>query len=82
MSWRSSASLQSVHRPMAGMALSPSRTWASSIPSPCATRGFQAAEFAEVADVIALALQSSFDPAALSARVRDLAGRYPLYPSL
>ncbi len=47
-----------------------------------ATRGFQAADFAEVADVIALALQPSFDPAALSARVRDLAGRYPLYPSL
>jgi glycine hydroxymethyltransferase len=47
-----------------------------------ATRGFQEADFAEVADVIALALQPSFDSAALSARVRDLAERHPLYPSL
>jgi glycine hydroxymethyltransferase len=47
-----------------------------------ATRGFEDADFAEVADVIALALQPSFDSAALSARVRDLADRHPLYPSL
>lgn len=47
-----------------------------------ATRGFQEADFAEVADIIALALQPSFDSAALSARVRDLADRHPLYPSL
>jgi glycine hydroxymethyltransferase len=47
-----------------------------------ATRGFEQAAFAEVADVIALALQPSFDSAALSARVRDLADRHPLYPSL
>jgi glycine hydroxymethyltransferase len=47
-----------------------------------ATRGFQEADFADVADVIALALQPSFDSAALSARVHDLAERHPLYPSL
>jgi glycine hydroxymethyltransferase len=47
-----------------------------------ATRGFTAEDFAEVADVIALALQPSFDSAALSARVRDLVDRHPLYPSL
>jgi glycine hydroxymethyltransferase len=47
-----------------------------------ATRGFQKDDFAEVADIIALALQPSYDSAALSARVRDLADRHPLYPSL
>ncbi|MCO5971464.1 serine hydroxymethyltransferase [Actinoallomurus soli] len=47
-----------------------------------ATRGFGADDFAEVADIIALALQPSFDSAALSARVRDLADKHPLYPSL
>ncbi|MFB9831490.1 serine hydroxymethyltransferase [Actinoallomurus acaciae] len=47
-----------------------------------ATRGFQEADFAEVADIIALALQPSFDAAALSARVRALAEQHPLYPSL
>jgi glycine hydroxymethyltransferase len=47
-----------------------------------ATRGFQQDEFAEVADIIALALQPSYDSAALSARVHDLADRHPLYPSL
>jgi glycine hydroxymethyltransferase len=45
-----------------------------------ATRGFQAADFAEVADILALALQPSFDAAALSARVRALTDKYPLYP--
>jgi len=47
-----------------------------------ATRGFQEAAFAEVADIIALALQPSFDAAALSARVTALAEQHPLYPSL
>jgi glycine hydroxymethyltransferase len=47
-----------------------------------ATRGFRQADFAEVADIIALALQPSFDSASLSARVRDLAEQHPLYPSL
>jgi glycine hydroxymethyltransferase len=47
-----------------------------------ATRGFQEPAFAEVADIIALALQPSFDAAALSARVTALAEQHPLYPSL
>jgi glycine hydroxymethyltransferase len=47
-----------------------------------ATRGFQAADFAEVADILALALQPSYDAAALSARVRSLTEKYPLYPDL
>jgi glycine hydroxymethyltransferase len=47
-----------------------------------ATRGFGEGDFAEVADIIALALQPSFDTASLSARVSDLADRHPLYPSL
>ena len=47
-----------------------------------ATRGFQEAAFTEVADIIALALQPSFDSAALSARVSTLAEQHPLYPSL
>lgn len=47
-----------------------------------ATRGFTAEDFAEVADVIALALQPSFDRDALAARVEALAGKHPLYPSL
>ncbi|CND54116.1 glycine/serine hydroxymethyltransferase [Mycobacterium tuberculosis] len=47
-----------------------------------ATRGFTAADFAEVADVIALALQPSFDRHALTARVRALADKHPLYPNL
>ena len=47
-----------------------------------ATRGFQAEDFAEVADVIALALQPDPDIAALSARVRALADKHPLYPGL
>jgi glycine hydroxymethyltransferase len=47
-----------------------------------ATRGFQEADFAEVSDIIALALQPSHDAAALSARVRALAEQHPLYPSL
>jgi glycine hydroxymethyltransferase len=47
-----------------------------------ATRGFQAADFAEVADILALALQPSFDAPALSARVRALTDKYPLYPGM
>ncbi|MEU5877679.1 serine hydroxymethyltransferase [Spirillospora sp. NPDC047279] len=47
-----------------------------------ATRGFGADDFREVADVIALALQPSFDAAALSARVKALADKHPLYPNL
>ncbi|MFE0460800.1 serine hydroxymethyltransferase [Kitasatospora sp. NPDC058965] len=50
-----------------------------------ATRGFQAADFAEVADVIAEALLPGFDETkktALKARVTALAEKYPLYPEL
>ncbi|GAA2597943.1 serine hydroxymethyltransferase [Actinomadura fulvescens] len=47
-----------------------------------ATRGFQEDDFREVADVIALALQPSFDSAALAARVKALADQHPLYPNL
>ncbi|WP_434617923.1 serine hydroxymethyltransferase [Arthrobacter sp. A5] len=50
-----------------------------------ATRGFGAADFTEVADIIAAALLPEFgadDEAALSARVAALAARHPLYPHL
>ena len=50
-----------------------------------ATRGFAAGDFAEVADVIAQALQPGYSErvaAGLRARVTALAARYPLYPSL
>jgi glycine hydroxymethyltransferase len=47
-----------------------------------ATRGFGDAEFTEVADIIALALQPNPDVPALAARVRTLADAYPLYPGL
>ncbi|WP_316526185.1 serine hydroxymethyltransferase [Kitasatospora brasiliensis] len=50
-----------------------------------ATRGFQAEDFREVADVIAEALKPAFDEtvaAALKARVTALADKYPLYPTL
>ncbi|MEO3767472.1 serine hydroxymethyltransferase [Streptomyces sp. B8F3] len=50
-----------------------------------ATRGFTAADFEEVADVIAEALKPGFDEAktaALAARVTDLAQKHPLYPGL
>jgi glycine hydroxymethyltransferase len=46
-----------------------------------ATRGFGAAEFTEVADVIALALKPEFDADALRARVSKLTAEFPLYPS-
>jgi glycine hydroxymethyltransferase len=50
-----------------------------------ATRGFQAEDFREVADIIAEALLPAFDEtkaAALKARVTTLAEKYPLYPEL
>jgi glycine hydroxymethyltransferase len=47
-----------------------------------ATRGFQAEDFAEVADIIAEALKSSYDAEGLKARVTALAEKYPLYPGL
>lgn len=49
-----------------------------------ATRGFGAAEFVEVADVIAAALRPTTDEAAVRAlrgRVGELAARFPLYPA-
>jgi glycine hydroxymethyltransferase len=47
-----------------------------------ATRGFGDAQFAEVADVIAAALQPTTDVAALRARVAKLAEDLPLYDGL
>ncbi|TWE19612.1 serine hydroxymethyltransferase [Kitasatospora atroaurantiaca] len=50
-----------------------------------ATRGFQAEDFREVADIIAEALLPAFDEAkaeALKTRVTALAVKYPLYPEL
>ncbi|MEY9838929.1 serine hydroxymethyltransferase [Streptacidiphilus sp. EB103A] len=49
-----------------------------------ATRGFAAADFAEVGDVIAEALKPSFEEKreALAQRVAALAAKYPLYPDL
>ncbi len=47
-----------------------------------ATRGFAAAEFSEVADIIAATLKGGADIEALRARVKKLAGAFPLYPGL
>ncbi|MFF7242433.1 serine hydroxymethyltransferase [Embleya sp. NPDC008237] len=50
-----------------------------------ATRGFDAADFEEVADIIAEALLPGFDDtrkAALAGRVTALAKKHPLYPNL
>ena len=47
-----------------------------------ATRGFGDAEFTEVADIIALALQANPDVAALRSRVEALTEAFPLYPGL
>ncbi|MDR3036094.1 MAG: serine hydroxymethyltransferase [Kitasatospora sp.] len=50
-----------------------------------ATRGFDAADFREVADVIAETLKPGFDEAkaeSLKARVTALAAKHPLYPEL
>ncbi|WP_329136900.1 serine hydroxymethyltransferase [Streptomyces sp. NBC_01476] len=44
-----------------------------------ATRGFGAADFREVADIIAETLKPSYDPAPLRERVSALARKYPLY---
>ena len=46
-----------------------------------ATRGFGDAEFTEVADIIALALQGEADVPALRSRVEALTARFPLYPA-
>lgn len=53
--------------------------------SALATRGFGKQEFTEVGEIIAQALQPSFDENAsqqLRARVEKLAGAFPLYPEL
>jgi glycine hydroxymethyltransferase len=47
-----------------------------------ATRGFDDAEFTEVADIIAAALMPDPDVAALRSRVLTLTDGYPLYPGL
>ncbi|WP_433892878.1 serine hydroxymethyltransferase [Streptomyces sp. CA-111067] len=47
-----------------------------------ATRGFTADDFREVAEIIASALQPTYDPAALRPRVTALAAKHPLYPAL
>ncbi|WP_167131204.1 serine hydroxymethyltransferase [Paramicrobacterium chengjingii] len=47
-----------------------------------ATRGFGDAEFAEVADVIALAVRPDADIAGLRSRVSSLTQAFPLYPGL
>ncbi|GGP49965.1 serine hydroxymethyltransferase [Streptomyces abikoensis] len=47
-----------------------------------ATRGFQAEDFREVADIIAEALKPGFDATALRGRVTALADKHPLYPGL
>ncbi|MGO2861853.1 serine hydroxymethyltransferase [Brevibacterium sp. GP-SGM9] len=47
-----------------------------------ATRGFGAAEFTEVADVIAEALKPGADVDSLSARVKKLSDGFPLYEGL
>jgi glycine hydroxymethyltransferase len=50
-----------------------------------ATRGFDAEDFREVADIIAVALRTTFDDdtrAGLQARVSALVARRPLYPTL
>lgn len=46
-----------------------------------ATRGFGDAEFTEVADIVAQALQGK-DPAPLRERVSELTAKFPLYPQL
>ncbi len=47
-----------------------------------ATRGFTDADFADVADVLAQALQPACDTETLRERVTELAQRHPLYTSL
>ncbi|ASU82792.1 serine hydroxymethyltransferase [Nocardiopsis gilva YIM 90087] len=47
-----------------------------------ATRGFDETDFAEVADILAEALEPEYDAAALRDRVVALARKHPLYPGL
>ncbi|MFE5869719.1 serine hydroxymethyltransferase [Streptomyces roseifaciens] len=47
-----------------------------------ATRGFQAEDFREVADIIAEALKPVYDAEDLRGRVTALADKHPLYPGL
>ncbi|MFD9815741.1 serine hydroxymethyltransferase [Streptomyces sp. NPDC059080] len=47
-----------------------------------ATRGFDADDFREVADIIAEALKPSHDAESLKARVAALTAKHPLYPTL
>ncbi|MEU1932717.1 serine hydroxymethyltransferase [Streptomyces coeruleorubidus] len=47
-----------------------------------ATRGFEAEDFAEVADIIAETLKPSHEAEALKARVKALADKHPLYAGL
>ncbi|GAA2422312.1 serine hydroxymethyltransferase [Streptomyces coeruleofuscus] len=47
-----------------------------------ATRGFEAEDFAEVADIIADTLKPSYDAEGLKARVKALADKHPLYAGL
>jgi glycine hydroxymethyltransferase len=47
-----------------------------------ATRGFDDAEFTEVADIIAEALKPGADVSSLKARVKVLTEKFPLYPGL
>lgn len=47
-----------------------------------ATRGFDDAEFTEVADIIAEALKPGADVAALHGRVQALVAEFPLYPGI
>ncbi|MFH8498812.1 serine hydroxymethyltransferase [Streptomyces coeruleorubidus] len=47
-----------------------------------ATRGFEAEDFAEVADIIAETLKPSYDAEGLKARVKALADKHPLYAGL
>jgi glycine hydroxymethyltransferase len=47
-----------------------------------ATRGFEADDFREVAEIIAATLKPAYDGPALRERVSALAAKYPLYPHL
>ncbi|HEX6352930.1 serine hydroxymethyltransferase [Actinophytocola sp.] len=47
-----------------------------------AARGFGLDDFAEVADIVALALRQDSSVADLAGRVADLAARHPLYPGI
>ncbi|RNL85497.1 serine hydroxymethyltransferase [Halostreptopolyspora alba] len=47
-----------------------------------ATRGFDDADFTEVADIIAQALKPTYDAEALRGRVQALVRKHPLYPGI